>query len=729
MSNRFALSAIFTGIDRMTATVKGMQASVSSFTKSASKGLGDLDGVNSRVTAGIKATAVAMAGVGVTAGALAHNVIGVGADFEQAITNVGAVSLMTRDQIADLEKEALRLGANTKFSAVEVANAMEMMGKAGFDNAQILQGVGGILAAAAAEGAGLEETASNVSNVLKGMGLATSESGRVADVLTLASARTNSSISSLGESMKNVSSTARTFGIKFEDTVAAVALLQDVGLDASEAGSSLNSMLTMMAAPSAAVSAQMKELGVSFSDAQGNMLPFTDVLGQLSNSAQKSGGNMKQVAFFADLLGMRGAKAAGNLKDLFNEGKVTKLKTELDGAAGSAEKMAGIRMDTLLGDWEQFDGAINSTKIAIFNLQNGPLRGVVQEMTKWVDVNRDVAASGVSDFIREATPLIKGFGEGLRFAFIDLGSEIKGVAKFFGVFTSSSMGAQSQAYFFAKDLVKWGKWFVIYSVGIKAASAATWAISNATKIARVSVIAYEATVRGVRGAIILYEIASKAGVASTVAMSVASKAAAVDMAVMKTQAFAAGGGFTEMAKTAGAAGLAIGAIYLAWSQLDQFQKQNGGWEGVSGFLGLDGGRGGFEGVDDVMNRQAREQDLRDNPLVPQRAPRAPTTPQEAKVFNALDKYGLPPPQKAPGPGGYAAAFGITPPATGGVGMPPPATAPSSTTPQPAGATVAEVRDAVKQSIEVTLKVPGGVSAEVTKKPAGAKVNLKPSGDL
>src|SRR5690606_41224893 len=92
-----------------------------------------------------------------------------GADFEEAITAVGAVGLQTREQIADLEKEALRLGATTKFTATEAANAMETMARAGFTNQEILAGVGGVLDAAAAFGLEIAEGAKHVANAQKGM--------------------------------------------------------------------------------------------------------------------------------------------------------------------------------------------------------------------------------------------------------------------------------------------------------------------------------------------------------------------------------------------------------------------------------------------------------------------------------------------------------------------------------------------------------------------------------
>src|SRR5690606_12960419 len=145
---------------------------------------------------------------------------------------------------------------------------------AGFSSQEILSGVGPVLSAAAASGLEIAEVANHVSNALKGMGLEASEAGRVADVLALASSKTNSSIGSLGEALSNVSATARDFGIPLEDTVASLALLQDVGLDASVSGSALNTMLTKMAKPTAEIASQMERFGVTFKDAKGNMLPF-----------------------------------------------------------------------------------------------------------------------------------------------------------------------------------------------------------------------------------------------------------------------------------------------------------------------------------------------------------------------------------------------------------------------------------------------------------------------
>ena len=486
MAGRFSVEALFQAKDNLSSVIAKINGNMGRLARTAKGSLGDLGALTDKFTSAFTKAAKVTSVAAVAAGGALALAAKPGADFEQAITAVGAVSLMTRGQIAELEKKALELGATTTFSATEVAQAMEMMGRAGFTNAETLAGVGGILAAAAAEGAGLAETASNVSNVLKGMGLAAAESGRVADVLTLASARTNSSISSLGESMKNVASTARTFNIPMEQTVAAVALLQDVGIDASEAGSAVNTMLTQMAAPSKEAQKKMKQLGISFKDAKGNMLPLTQVFAQFEKASKKSGGNMEQVAFFADLVGLRGQKAAVNLKDLFQQGKFGQLAKELEGAKGSAEAMAKLRMNNLKGDLEQLGGAVETLQIGLFNMQSGALRGLVQGLTKWVEVNGELVQSKAGEWLADLVSAVNNarfafdlFTSGLRQGLspgIELIKLLQGPTRE----VSDSLGTWPGI---VQNIGRGAGAFVVFAVGIKAAQAALWVYTTAATAA------------------------------------------------------------------------------------------------------------------------------------------------------------------------------------------------------------------------------------------------------
>lgn len=408
MAGRFSVEAVFKAIDQITAPVRRMQQSVGAFTRDAERGMRKLDRSITKVWGGLRTAGRHAVVAGAMIGSVAHSVIGAGADFEQAITNVGAVGLQTRAQIAPLEAMALELGRTTKFTSTEAANAMEIMARAGFSVNDVLEATPSVLAAAAASGLEIAEVADHVSNALKGMGLETSQAALVADTLTLASARTNSSIGSLGESIRNVAATARDLNIPFKDVTAAVALLQDVGLDASVAGSAFNTMLTQMAAPTTSMAKKMEKFGVSFKDANGDMLSLPKVLEQINIAAEKSGGNFDRVAFFAELVGLRGQKAAANLGELFKKGRFTALANELENALGSAQKMADLRMNTVTGSWLLFGSAVDAVKVKAFGLTGGPLKQAIDRMTKWVELNGDAIATGIGEFILY---LIENFDE------------------------------------------------------------------------------------------------------------------------------------------------------------------------------------------------------------------------------------------------------------------------------------------------------------------------------
>ena len=399
MAGRFSVEAVFRAVDKVTAPVTRMQNRVGKMSRAMERGFRRANRAFKGLVRGIKRGArIAAVSMGLL-GFAASNVLGAGANFEQAITNVGAVSLKTRDQIALLEQQALQLGATTKFTATQAANAMEVLSRAGFNQQQILQATPAVLSAAAASGLEIAETANVVSNVLKGMRLEMSEAGRVADVLALASARTNTTIGTLGESMKNVSAKAAQMNIPLEDVIASVALLQDVGLDASVAGSAMNTMLTRMSALTPGVARKLRRMGVTFADMNGDMLPLPVVLQQIGTAMKKAGGNMKQVALLAELVGLRGEKAASNLAFLADTGKLEELTAELHAALGVSEKMAKLRMNTVQGSMLLLGSAVDAVKVKIFDLNKGPLKDLVDQWTAWVTANGPTLAANIGKWI------------------------------------------------------------------------------------------------------------------------------------------------------------------------------------------------------------------------------------------------------------------------------------------------------------------------------------------
>lgn len=613
-NKRFSIEAIFKATDRLSAPIAKMRTRLMGFGAGASKSLKSLDERLGNIHSGLTKVATAAAAVGTVGGLAAFSIGKTGAEFEQAITAVGAVSLQTRDQIADLEAEAKRLGATTRFTATQAANAMETMSRAGFTSADILAGVGAVLSGAAAEGIEIQEMANHVSNALKGMGLETTETTRVADVLALASARTNSSIGSLGESLSNVASTARQFKIPLEDVVAGVALLQDVGLDASVAGSALNVMLTQMAAPTDAIAEKMKTWGVTFKDARGNMLPFQDVLENISKAAKKSGGNMDQVAFIAELVGLRGQKAASNLSDLFNSGKVQTLTKELQGAAGAAAKMAAIRMDNTIGDLTILESAVDGVKVALFETQSGPLRGIIQSMTKWVEANKGLIVFEFQVWLRRITDNFESIVKWLK-----------------------RIGVAIVVFYTFAAAVKLARLAVFaYEAALKLATVATWAWKAAVVAARLATVAitaatwlYNAAINAGRLATTRFTVAQVAAKAAQVAGAAATGIATAAQAAYTT-AVAAGSGalaairlavlasipaiaaqavaLAPLLLTIAAVTAAVMALVFAWDQYNKLDKELEGSGGVTGTIGKMWEMGTFDPFkahDAVMNEKAR----------------------------------------------------------------------------------------------------------------------------
>jgi TP901 family phage tail tape measure protein len=617
MAGKFSIEAIFKARDNMSRVVSRIGRRWTRVARHLGRVTRAADRAVNGLARGFRRAGLAAGAASVAVGLLAKNVMDAGAGFEQAITNVAAVGLKTRGEIADLEERAKQLGATTKFTATEAANAMEIMARAGFKNQEILSGIDGVLNAAAASGLEIAEVADHVSNALKGMGLETSEAGRVADVLALASARTNSTIGTLGESLRNVAATARQVGVPFEDVTAAVASLQDVGLDASVAGSSLNTMLTKMAKPPAAVAAQMKKFGVSFKDAEGNMLPFEKVIENISIAAEKAGGNFDQVAFLADLVGLRGQKAAANLAHLFKTGKLKELTAELYEAGGAAEQMAKTRMDTLIGDWTLLKSAVDGVKVALFDAESGPLRKFIQRITSWVSENQDriiVKIGEVFDKIaeaaRKAQPVIDTFFDAFKGGF-RAGDAADHASSRFEQFTAWLQKPET-----LESAATWGKLLgnaadmllrLTTAVGSFLPEIVMFMI--AVKLAKGVMVAYEIATMAVASAKALYAAATGGATLATIghtAKTVIATGAAYAQAAANGVATAS---FWALAAAAAAAAAAVAAILLAIDQAAKLEKETGGL-GITGIVGgmiEQGTWDPFEVVDRHMNKQAQRE--------------------------------------------------------------------------------------------------------------------------
>ena len=212
---------------------------------------------------------------------LVTETINVGVAFDSSMSQVGAVSGATGDELDRLREKAKEMGASTKFTASEAADAFNYMAMAGWKSEDMLDGIEGVLNLAAAAGADLATTSDIVTDALTAMGYKASDAGRLADVMAAASSNANTNVEMMGQTFKYAAPIVGSMGYSMEDTAVAIGLMANAGIKADQAGASLRSIITRLAAPVKQSEEAMKQLDISLTDSGGNMKSLETIINEL----------------------------------------------------------------------------------------------------------------------------------------------------------------------------------------------------------------------------------------------------------------------------------------------------------------------------------------------------------------------------------------------------------------------------------------------------------------
>jgi phage-related minor tail protein len=205
----------------------------------------------------------------------------VGSDFETGMSEVGAISGATGDDFVKLQEKAKEMGATTKFSATEASEGLKYMAMAGWDTSQMLDGLDGVMMLAAASGEDLGLVSDIVTDALTAFGMEAKEASSFADLLASASSNSNTNVALLGESFKYVAPLFGALEYSAEDAALALGLMANAGIKGSQAGTSLKTVIANLANPTDKMATVMGQLGLSITDANGEMLPFKDIMDEL----------------------------------------------------------------------------------------------------------------------------------------------------------------------------------------------------------------------------------------------------------------------------------------------------------------------------------------------------------------------------------------------------------------------------------------------------------------
>lgn len=353
MAVKFPVKIVLTGEDRgLTAKFRGVAGDLSQIGKRTA-------GIGRSMTTHVSAP-IALVG---------FSMLRTASTFQRSLNTIRAVTNATGKDFEMLKKQAIDLGASTRFTATEVADAMVNLGKAGLSVNEIYASMPGVLALAAATGGGLAEVARISSKALRGFGIAAKDSEKLTNALGIAALGANQTIETLGDSLIQAAPSLDGFGIPMEDTIALVSRFADIGFEGSMGGLALrNVILDLQEAvktPGGAGFKTLTRLGIdpkTLFDANGqikNLVSFMDRL-------RESGANASDIP---DIFGRRVVAPMIKMLKPLEEGVSTisafseslLVQGETARKAGIMNEGAAGATDRLKAAWERLSVAVGDS--------------------------------------------------------------------------------------------------------------------------------------------------------------------------------------------------------------------------------------------------------------------------------------------------------------------------------------------------------------------------------
>ena len=330
-------------------------------------------------------------------------------DFEASMSNVEALSGATGEELTALSDKGKEMGATTKFTAGESADALSYMALAGWDTQSMLDGISPVLNLAAAANMDLAQASDIVTDYLTAFGLKASDTTHFVDVMAYAMANSNTDVIQLGEAYKACAATATSLGYSVEETTAVLATMANAGVKGGEAGTALNAIFTRLATNTKECGDTLAEYGVQIYDAHGNMQSLSSILtgmaGIWDTLTDQEQANLAKVIAGTNQYSKLQTIMAGCSEAATEGGQsFADYTAALNDCAGSADKMAGTMLDNMNGRLTLMQSAADGLKIAIGE-------DLTPVMSDLYDVGAEVLG-WMQGFVEENPGVVKGIAAG-----------------------------------------------------------------------------------------------------------------------------------------------------------------------------------------------------------------------------------------------------------------------------------------------------------------------------
>lgn len=283
-------------------------------------------------TGALTATVAKLGGVLGSAFALDKTIRTVTA-FEDSILRLRATSNASVESMAALEKQSRTLGATSRYSAQQAAEAQNFLAMAGLKVNEILSATPSVMKFASAASMDLARSADIASNVLGGMQMPVSQLDRTMNTMINTAQSANTNVSQLGDAFAYAAPLAVTAAINIETLAAATGVLGDAGIQGGRAGTGLVGVIRQLSNVTPVAQEALASYGISLGDVDIKSRGLTNVLETLNKANISTADAMR-------IFGSESAAAALILSA--NVEKVKELAAANEGAAGKLTEVASI---------------------------------------------------------------------------------------------------------------------------------------------------------------------------------------------------------------------------------------------------------------------------------------------------------------------------------------------------------------------------------------------------
>jgi TP901 family phage tail tape measure protein len=384
-----------------------------------------------------------VAGIGVASAKTA-------ADFETSMSQTAGALDIPMSKMGNLRALALKMGADTQFSAEQAGQAMTELAKGGLTEADIEGGaLKSTMDLAASSSMDLGTAANTVVQVMGAFGLTAKDSAQAVNALAGAAAASSTDVEPLSQGLSQCGAQAHTAGWSIQQTTAVLGAFADAGIVGSDAGTSLKTMLQRLGAPTDKAATEMKSLGLNVWTSNGHMKDASGIAQELQNKLGKLSDKQKQQAL-ATIFGSDATRAATVLMNDGASGLSKYVKATNDQT--SAQRLANSQMGNSAKTWEQMKGSIETAAIQIGNALLPTINKVVDAITNLT--NKFSALSPTTQdmiikigmIVAALAPLLIGFGKihsGVGTLVEDVGKVVSHISTFTTALKggTSAMGA------------------------------------------------------------------------------------------------------------------------------------------------------------------------------------------------------------------------------------------------------------------------------------------------